>query len=71
MFRLNINLKRCIAQRENLYIRKRAPLNATLVRDILESKEAIEYTNVSICMGRPFCYFLLLCFVPTEDHMSV
>ena len=54
---------KCIAQRErNLYVSKLEPLNSRTVRDIVESKEAIQYTNVAICMGRPF---LLLFCVPT------
>ena len=52
-----------IAQRErNLYVSKLEPLNARPVRDIVESKEAIQYTNVAKRMGRPF---LLLFCVPT------
>ena len=53
-FRNISDLKRhkCIAERKNLHISKKEPLNARPVRSIFEAKEAMQYTNASICMGK-------------------
>ena len=37
-----------------VYISKLESLNARPVRDIFKAKEAIQYTNASICTGRHF-----------------
>ena len=58
-----------IAQRErNLYVSKLEPLNARPVRDIVESKEAIQYTNVAIRMGRPFFVTFLCPHLKVQGH---
>ena len=63
---------KCIAQRErNLYVSKLEPLNARPVRDIVESKEAIQYTNVAICMEDLFCYFSVSPLKGAGSHLGM
>ena len=43
-----------LLKEKNLYMSKKEPLNARHVRSTFEAKEAMQYTNASIFMGKTF-----------------
>ena len=47
-----------LLKEKNLYINKKEPLNARHIRSTFKAKEAMQYTNALICMGRLFYDFV-------------